>query len=312
MDAKIPATFWSDPDMEPLPMEVRLTLLWSKTNPARNDCGAYRFTASRFTLETGLDASWHEKTAAALPAHFMREGHWVLYLPFIKECLQLGHVIGKGGFVNKGAIALAKPFRALPNPLQRALLDTYPELASVWKPFTSPSVPDAEALTTGQRSEKTAAPEALGNPLPRGRAEQSSTEQSRAEGECEGGQPPADGDPGEPAGALIPSEEDVMAYARTFQDLARGLNGIQEAYALKWLAWRSTPKAGPFPRRWQDDLRRRYVGDLLEGKTAATGPLGDRSKRLADLKTRLGRGGLSPDERAALREAIKKLEGVEK
>ena len=116
MDAKISSSTWNDPDFEEFTPEMMLTLHWMKTNRERNDCGAYRFSVRRFEFETkGLDPEWHEKTRLALGETMLNEGDWFLWLPFIRECLQLGDIIGKNGRVNNGALALAKP---LPSPYQ--------------------------------------------------------------------------------------------------------------------------------------------------------------------------------------------------
>jgi len=276
MDAKISADTWSDPELETGLQEVLLTLLWVKTNRERNDCGAYRFSASRFTLETKLDPAWHEKTMAFLPDRFAKAGHWVLYIPFIRECLQLGTVEGKNGGINLGAKALTKPFKALPKPLQDVLLGTYPELSVVWpkpllspcealpgleglgKGLVSPSGTDTQSVAPPKRSEKTAAPEGLGKGLVSPREEKSRAAKRREE---EGMQGEGTGD------ALIPSEEDVLTFGRQFQDLARGLGPIPESYSFKWLAWRMSEKAGPFPRDWKKDLRMRFLADAEDKKT---------------------------------------------
>jgi hypothetical protein len=119
-------------------------------------------------------------------------------------------------------------------------------------------------------------------------------------------------------GSLVPSDDDVLLFARTFVDPARGITGIPEDYALRWLAFRTTPKAGPFPPQWQADLKRRFVADWVTTSRGET-PLGGkvRSERLERqnrqlqaerLRARLDQTGLSPDERTALREQIQALE----
>jgi hypothetical protein len=295
MDAKIAASHWSDPELQPLSAEMLLTLHWMKTNQDRNDCGAYRFNAALFTFQTKLPADWHEKTRAALPERFAQDGVWFLYVPFISECLQLG-TMSKNGGLNNMWKALAKPFQALTKPLQRALVEKYPELGSV--------VPEYVINQCLGKTSVADTLQALTKPLPRASAspegqEQSRAEQSRAEtGECEGG-----------TGALVPAEEEVLAYATGFEDMARGLKGISEDYALRWLAWRSEPKAGPFPRDWKADLRRRFVADAIAGtikKTAGPGP-GKPSGRLEQLREALLH---EPDKEKcdALRRQIRALE----
>ena len=83
-----------------------------------------------------------------------------------------------------------------------------------------------------------------------------------------------------PSGAEIPSDDDVLAFALAYRDLARGiLGGIPEAYALDWLAWRCSPKAGPFPQDWRADLRRRFTASWIRDPSAlAAGPEGAQKK----------------------------------
>lgn len=337
MDAKLPATFWSDPDLDAQPAEVLLTLAWIKTHPARNDCGAYRFSASRFTSETRLPADWHQKTLAALPDRFCRDGQWVLYVPFIRECLQLGDVVGKKGGINNGALALAKPsnYPAMPRMLQEVLCQTYPDFEPVLKPFhtpcqalpyplpspyqalhasealgkplVSPSDTGNQCLPSAERSETAAAPEGLGKPLPSPREEKSRAAQRGAEEGMQGEASELAG-----GGALVPDKAEVFDYARTYTDLSRGYSGIPEAYVFDWWAWRKSPKAGAFPRDWRDDLSSRFSAAVLRGEITPLNLAGvktiDPSRRLHELKTRLEKGGLSPEERAAHREEIRNLE----
>ena len=88
----------------------------------------------------------------------------------------------------------------------------------------------------------------------------------------------------EPNGAEVPTDDDVLAFAREYADLARGIQGgIPEAYALNWLAWRSSPKAGAFPKDWRTDLRRRFTAAWLERDPSAlaAGPEGAQKKNAA-------------------------------
>ena len=123
-------------------------------------------------------------------------------------------------------------------------------------------------------------------------------------------------------GALVPSDDEVLAFASTFVDLARGITSIPEDYALRWLAFRTTPKAGPFPPRWKDDLKRRFVADWVttsRGETPLGGKVGrsgrlereNRQVQAERLRARLDQTGLSPDERSALRAQIQSLEAPE-
>ena len=84
---------------------------------------------------------------------------------------------------------------------------------------------------------------------------------------------PADEQPVAPVGAEVPGDDEVVAWAKAWVgDLARAIPGpMPEVYVLNWLAWRTTPKAGPWPRDWRSDLQRRFVRDWLDGNPRARG-----------------------------------------
>lgn len=130
MDAKISGAFWSDPDIEEQPQEVKLTMLWLLTNPDRDLCGVTRLSVRRFAFQTGLEPEWIDTTIGALSKSLVREGERVLALNFI------GYQIGEGRALaaNNWAKGLTKPFGLLPERLQLAILERYPEL----KPLLSP------------------------------------------------------------------------------------------------------------------------------------------------------------------------------
>ena len=111
-------------------------------------------------------------------------------------------------------------------------------------------------------------------------------------------------------GSLIPSEAEVLEFARTFEDLARGLSTIPEGYAMSWLAWRMEPRAGVFPKDWKADLRRRYVSSVLDKKTAAprTPVESARSKRLEELRRIAHDPRSTPRERVQARSELQTLE----
>jgi hypothetical protein len=160
MDARIPASFWSDPALENQAPEIRLTLLWQLTHYDTNLCGAYRFSPSRFALDTGLDPSWHEKTLAAFPERFVLAENWVLILSYVQG--QVGDLLGRGGRWNNLAKALAKPFGLLPSLLQQKLHALHPDLEALMN--------GTQALTKPlpRASDTSGSPyQALAKPLPR-------------------------------------------------------------------------------------------------------------------------------------------------
>lgn len=116
----------------------------------------------------------------------------------------------------------------------------------------------------------------------------------------------------EPIGSLVPSEEEVLEFCRTFQDLARGLTTIPEHYALSWFSWRCEPRAGVFPRDWKGDLRRRYVSSVLDKKTAPIRtPLKNaQSERLDALRRQVNDPRSTPQERVQARAELAEAEAA--
>lgn len=113
-------------------------------------------------------------------------------------------------------------------------------------------------------------------------------------------------------GSLVPSEEEVLEFARTYEDLARGFKSIPEGYALSWYSWRCEDRAGPFPRDWKGDLRRRYVASVLDKKTAPVrNPVESaRSKRLEELRRIVNDPRSTPKERVVASAELEQLQGA--
>ena len=134
-------SFWTHPDLEDQPPEVKLTLCWIKTNheTAFNMTGMFTLSSGRFAYETGLDASWLTKTLDALPHWFVVAGKKCLFKNFIAE--QFG--TGKNLASSTCSKALRKRIPDLPHEFQEAIYALHPEL----KP-SSPSVSPPGSVTT--------------------------------------------------------------------------------------------------------------------------------------------------------------------
>jgi len=76
-------------------------------------------------------------------------------------------------------------------------------------------------------------------------------------------------------GVEVPDEAEVGAFADQYPGCpASGVPGpLPRPYWLKWYAWRTSAKAGPWPKNWRADLRRRFEADWLSGarETGAAG-----------------------------------------
>jgi hypothetical protein len=163
--------------------------------------------------------------------------------------------------------------KPLPSPSE-ALVDSQAHD----KGLPSPSDTDNQSVPSEERSETGPATEGLGKGLPSPREEKS---RAAKRSEEEGMQGEGTG------GALVPSEEEVLTFGREFRDLARGMGPIPEDYALRWYAFRASPKAGPWPRDWQGDLRRRFVADSVASRGTHQKKAAEPAKTRAEIEAEL-------------------------
>lgn len=68
-------------------------------------------------------------------------------------------------------------------------------------------------------------------------------------------------------GAEVPTDEQVLEYGKGWPGMpATGVPAsIPDHWLLSWLAWRKSPKGGPFPSDWKGDIGRRWSSDYLKG-----------------------------------------------
>lgn len=142
MSPKIHAEFWTDPELDNIGPELRLTLLWMISNPMTDFTGLFQLTPRRFVFETGLEAQWLEEALQTLPKMFVIEGQFVWLRTFIK------HQYGTGEQLRKNNIAksVRNQVRRMPQTIiQEAIWTEYPELLNlpegVGKGLVSPSKP---------------------------------------------------------------------------------------------------------------------------------------------------------------------------
>lgn len=255
MEPKVNPAFWVETDG--LERDIKLALLWIKTNPetAASNLGVFTVRPRRFAFETGLADAQLEKTLALFPQQFLREGDKVLIRQFVGDQWGRGERLVK----NNAAKALVKPFGGLPKPLQEAVLADYPELEPLLSPSKGSVTPYLQGNSPVRSDRTTASPASPYQALGKGPliSEQQSQNISEKEGSGEG-----------TSGAVIPTDAEVLQFAAGYRDLGRGFGPIGEAYALKWFAWRAS-SAQPFPKRWQEDLQRRWTADVLAGREPA-------------------------------------------
>ena len=234
--ATLKPSLWKDDDLQPLDDGQFKVFIWLLTCSERNSIGYVEVSRRALLADTGKTHETMVSLLKTLPRGF----HWdevngrirVLILNFVR------HQFAPGQFGRKSYLVthLCRLFDAMPESFQAAFEVSYKGL-----------VQDFTILRSMEGASKS---------LPRDKSK-SRVGEGVGEGVGKGG------GPGE--GSEIPGDEDVLAYAAAYQDLARGiLDGIPVGYALQWLAWRSTPKAGAFPRDWQADLRRRFTAARLQ------------------------------------------------
>lgn len=134
MDTKIKARFWRDPQVELLPAEGKLALLWLFSAHI-SDCGYVECSPKRFEFETGSPWQALLDATEALGESIARTSKGFLCKNYVRE--QLGE--GEGLARNNMTRSVMRAFRACPPDVREIFLETYPELEALAKPFTSPS-----------------------------------------------------------------------------------------------------------------------------------------------------------------------------
>lgn len=127
MDSKVKKSFWTDCRVEPLPAEQKFALLWLMTNTSIDNMGFTRASKARFCFETSLpDASPLEGALKGLHGSFVEVSEGVYFaVNYIR------HQFGKGGKIslkNLVIISIIRQAATLPDSMQTALLEAYPEL----------------------------------------------------------------------------------------------------------------------------------------------------------------------------------------
>jgi TfoX/Sxy family transcriptional regulator of competence genes len=120
--------FWSDPDIEEQPHEIKLCALWLMTNPRLTHYGYSETTEKRFAFETGLPPDTLARTLQALPRAFVPVGKGVWVRNFIRY--QIG---GTNTLViNNIGKAIVRDLESRGNPELSALVYTqYPNLLTL-------------------------------------------------------------------------------------------------------------------------------------------------------------------------------------
>lgn len=124
MDTKISSSFWSDPDIEGLPAETKLAVLWLLTNERISLCGYAEVTAERFAFETRSPSEALARAWQALPKGFVKAGKGYLARNFI--AWQFGR--GRALAASNMSWPVVQALRLCPPEVVEMVLEEYPEL----------------------------------------------------------------------------------------------------------------------------------------------------------------------------------------
>lgn len=152
--------FWSDPDIEQSPSEVKLAALWLITNPQTNLIGVCGASSGRFTFETGLNSEALERALKGLPRAFVRVGSVVFVKNYIRHQFGSGDKLKRNNFF----VALKSLFLGIKDERLRMLFVTeYPEfkealmepLEGLTKPKDGKEGEDKDKIGKGSAEGKT-------------------------------------------------------------------------------------------------------------------------------------------------------------
>jgi len=141
MDTKFSSDYWSHPQVEAAPLEVKLAGAWMRTNDRLTLCGYAAVTPQRFAFETGLPETWFSRAIEALNEWFIRAPRGYFVPGYIGE--QIGR--GDSLLANNMCKGLLRGLAALHDHIISALVvAAYPELEDAIKvtsnlnPLSSP------------------------------------------------------------------------------------------------------------------------------------------------------------------------------
>jgi hypothetical protein len=143
MRAFIDEAFWSDPGVEELGPEEKLSILWLITNSKRDLCGFTEISHRRFCFDTGLKVEALQRALQGLGKGFV-----VPMKGFIWSRNFVAHQLGRGLKLQRNNItkSVVKHLVSLPPEFQELFLEEYPELEALAKGLQSPC--------QGERKEK--------------------------------------------------------------------------------------------------------------------------------------------------------------
>lgn len=128
--------FWSDPSIEELGPDEKLSILWVLTNPRCNLCGFTEVSRKRFHFETGLEPEVLRRACEALGKGFEFPAKG-----FVWARNYVGFQFGRGPNLarNNMAKSIVKHLIRMPESLQSIFLEEYQELKPLMEPLASPS-----------------------------------------------------------------------------------------------------------------------------------------------------------------------------
>lgn len=140
MIVRISPSFWSDPDIEEMPPELKLAALWMLTNSRTTLFGYVEVSPRRFLFETGTPYEGLDALCKAHPKGFVKcgAGYWIRN--FISYQMGSGDKLVANNFC-KGLVRSLRAYQGL--PVFEKVLSAYPELSVFFDDQ------DSEGLTEG-------------------------------------------------------------------------------------------------------------------------------------------------------------------
>lgn len=117
-------SFWSDPEIEQQPSDIKLCALWLITNSQTSVIGICEASPRRFVFETGLKASVLDRVCESLPGTFSRFGQSILIRNFVRHQFGTGDSLTKNNYF-KAMVRAYKLVRE--DSVRHAVLAEYPE-----------------------------------------------------------------------------------------------------------------------------------------------------------------------------------------
>lgn len=146
MDTKIKKSFWTDPDIENLTSDQKLSIIWLLTSDI-SACGWCAPSKRRFESDTGCPYDALQSACDALGMAIVRASKGLWVRNYIR------HQIGSGEQLVKNKISgsVIKSIRKLDDEIISVILNEYPELKEKFHAHKMPMASTPDGVREGER-----------------------------------------------------------------------------------------------------------------------------------------------------------------